>query len=593
MKLKKAMAFCLSAALLLTAIPVTAMAAPSVTLKSITWQDPENTVLSWNHLGGYTYEIYRADSPDGSYSQIGTSACGSYRDDTAVHPHEYYYKILPVDAAGRKGTFSAPMQAGTNPQPIDSVSVIMYHDFITEKDQKNGVVFGEYALSPADFEEDLKYLKNNGYTTITSDDLAEYLHGNKPLPAKAVILSIDDGTHGVYTNAWPLLKKYDMKADFNLIGENIDATWENLYSGGSRDEEEAPYCTWEELIEMHKSGHINLCSHTYGLHRYNLDGRIGASMMDGESEADFAAAVQADFKKVSSSLTGWTDVVPRTMAYPYSKRSAEGDRIILENTTFEILMAGQGARGTEGNYFVRGTDFDAQLTLMSRPCRMDGTPISVYLDRIVEKDSQNGVNIPKDTLTLSAEECKAIAAAYPAFRDVKETAWYAGSVYYSLVNGIMLGTSATTFSPDTPVNRGMTAALLHRMAGTPAVQRSPFSDTPAGQWYTAPALWAHENNILTASGNKFFPNETITREELALALYQYAGWLGLDRSAAADLNRFKDAGTLAAEAKDAMAWAVAVGIFGGNADGTLQPKGNVTRAQMTTILMNWNQKIAN
>ena len=198
----------------------------------------------------------------------------------------------------------------------------------------------------------------------------------------------------------------------NLIGENIDATWENLYTGGSRNGQEAPYCTWEELIEMHKSGNINLCSHSYGLHRYNRDGRIGAAMIDGESADDFAAVIRADYKKVSSSLTGWTDIIPRTLAYPYSKRSAEGDKVILENTTFEILMAGQGARGTEGNYFVRGTDFSSQLTLMSRPCRMEGTPISVYLDNITRKDGQNGVNTEKNHLTLSAAECKSIASAY-------------------------------------------------------------------------------------------------------------------------------------------------------------------------------------
>ena len=148
MKLKKIIASCLSASLLLTAVPTTAMAAPSVALESITWQDPENAVLSWKHFSGYTYEIYRADTSSGSYALIGTSNCGSYRDDTAVHPNKYYYKILPVDASGKKGTFSAPMQTGTNPQPVDSVFVIMYHDFITEADQQNGVVFGEYALSP-------------------------------------------------------------------------------------------------------------------------------------------------------------------------------------------------------------------------------------------------------------------------------------------------------------------------------------------------------------------------------------------------------------------------------------------------------------
>ena len=101
----------------------------------------------------------------------------------------------------------------------------MYHNFVSEADIKNGVEFEEYSILPKDFEEDLLWLKNNGYITITSDDLLRHLEGKKSIPHKAVIISIDDGSWGVYKNAWPLLKKYNMKADFNVIGAQIDATW--------------------------------------------------------------------------------------------------------------------------------------------------------------------------------------------------------------------------------------------------------------------------------------------------------------------------------------------------------------------------------
>lgn len=57
--------------------------------------------------------------------------------------------------------------------------------------------FEEYSLDPADFEADLQYFRDNGYTTITSEDLLAYINGEKPLPDKALIISIDDGTQGV------------------------------------------------------------------------------------------------------------------------------------------------------------------------------------------------------------------------------------------------------------------------------------------------------------------------------------------------------------------------------------------------------------
>lgn len=593
MKRKIILSFCLTAALLLVCFPQAALAAPSTaSLQSITWQDPHNTVLLWNAVPGYTYQVYRASSLNGSYTLLGTASCGSYRDDTASYPQAYFYKIQAVAPNGTQGELSAPMQAGTNPQKLDCVTVIMYHHFITEQDIKNGVKFNEYSISPEDFEEDLKYLKNNGYTTITSDDLAEYLHGRKPLPAKAILLSIDDGSEGVYTNAWPLLKKYRMKADLNVIGERIDEAWQTVRDGKTRVGEEAPYCTWNELKKMSASGEINLCSHTYGLHRYNRSGRVGAKKLDTETAEEYANVIKADFAKVTSSLTGWTHIVPRTMAYPYSRRSQVSDTVILENTTYEILMAGEGARGTQANYFVRGADFSSQLTLMSRPCRKNGTPLETYLADVQKVDHANGVNQPEDTLSLSDAECTAIAAQYPPFADVKATDWYSGSTYYTFVNGILLGTSATAFSPGKNVSRGMAATLLYRMAGSPAFTATvSFDDLPADKWITTPALWAATNGILPgAKNNAYCPDNEVSREEVAMSLYQFARYSGLDCTAKADLSSFYDADTISAEALPAMEWAVAEGIFKGNGNNTLSPLDNVTRGQMATILMNWNQK---
>lgn len=360
------------------------------------WQDPNNIVLLWNNSANCEYSIYRSNSASNDFEYIGRSLTGSFRDATVTYPNEYYYIIKEKNLKTQQVISPDPICAMVAPNEVDSVSVIMYHNFVSEADIENGIEFEEYSISPADFEQDLIWLKENGYVTITSAELLYALENKEPLPQKAVILSIDDGSWGVYTNAWPLLKKHGMKADFNVIGERIDDTWELLHSpsGETRDGESAPFCTWEELIEMQSSGEINLCSHTYGLHRYNKEKRVGMSMMENESPEEFAQVVKEDYNLVLSSLGGWTGIMPETVAYPYSKRSTLGDQIVLENTGYKILMAGEGARGTAGNYFVRGCDFSNQFTLMSRPCRMDGTPISVYLERIQEKDARNGVNIP-------------------------------------------------------------------------------------------------------------------------------------------------------------------------------------------------------
>lgn len=356
------------------------------------WQDPNNVVILWDKKDDCKYKVFRSVSEKGEYEYIGESDLSSYRDDTVEYPNTYFYKIEESNYFDESVNSSKAIQPKVAPEEISSVSVIMYHNFITEEDIKSGIEFEEYSISPETFEEDLIWLRDNGYTTITSAELLYYLEHKEPIPEKAVILSIDDGSWGVYTNAWPLLKKYNMKADFNVIGIQIDETWDTLNEGGTRSGLSAPYCTWEELAEMSQSGEINICSHTYGLHFYNSELRIGMSLMDGESSEDFAKVVKDDYDLAVKCINGWLGISPRTVAYPYSRRSELSDEIIFKNTGYQVLMAGEWARGTAGNYFVTECDFLNQLMLMSRPCRMDGTPISVYLENIELNDSENGVN---------------------------------------------------------------------------------------------------------------------------------------------------------------------------------------------------------
>ena len=589
---KKLFSLLLCTALALTLFPAAAFAADDWRVASATWQDPENVVLLWEAQEEYTYEIYRSDSRGGTYESIGSTAAGSFRDGNASWPEAPYYRVQSIAPDGTEGALSQPIQAGTNQQKLDKVTVIMYHNFIGKDDILNGWLFDEYSLHPAEFEADLQYLRQNGYTTITSADLLDYINGEKPLPAKAVILSIDDGTWGVYTNAFPLLQSYGMKADFNLIGENIDNTWQELYDGGTRDGQSAPYCVWEEILEMQASGAVNICSHTYGLHRYNSDGRVGTSMMDGERPEDFALVVQNDYALVCSSTGGWTGVTPTTMAYPYSRRSSESDEIILANTGYEILMGGNGARGTAANYFVRGADAESQLRIMSRPCRMEGHPIQEYLAEVDAEDQANGVNTAEDPFALSAEECTQIARYYSPYTDVSGSAWYAGAVYYAYVNALLTGTSRTEFSPSATVSRAMAATLLYRMAGEPAVSGSAgLTDVPEDAWYAQAARWAAENDILpNIESGVFAPNDAITREELVTALYRYALLRGLDLAddGGAAAAAFSDHAAVSPWAADAVNWATAADVLNGDGQGHLLPQGELTRAELATILQNWS-----
>ncbi len=152
-------------------------------IDSATWQDPQNVILQWQN-DGKTYEIHRSDKIDGEYIHMDNSDTGSYRDADAKYPNTYYYKLKDT----KSGQESAIIKSGENPQQIRSVYVIMYHHFVTELDIVKGTNFSEYTMMIDDFEEDLKWLRDNGFTTITSADFLKYLKGEISLPEKAIII---------------------------------------------------------------------------------------------------------------------------------------------------------------------------------------------------------------------------------------------------------------------------------------------------------------------------------------------------------------------------------------------------------------------
>lgn len=175
------------------------------------------------------------------------------------------------------------------------------------------------------------------------------------------------------------------------------------------------------------------------------------------------------------------------------------------------------------------------------------------------------------------------------FTDVHPDDWFYDHVMFVYGNGLMNGTSDTTFSPNAPITRAQVAVIFYRMAGSPAVTGdSPFSDVengPGTAWYYNAVLWAQQNGIVSGYGDGTFrPGTDITREQLAVIFYNYAKHKGYDVSAVNDLSGFTDAGDVSDWALPAMRWAVGSGIMGGYGDGILGPQGTATRAQVAAML---------
>lgn len=175
------------------------------------------------------------------------------------------------------------------------------------------------------------------------------------------------------------------------------------------------------------------------------------------------------------------------------------------------------------------------------------------------------------------------------FYDVAEGSWYYDAVAYVYDEGLMTGTSTTTFAPNTTTTRGMIVSVLYRQAGSPDLSDEdlgyPFEDVTPGAWYADAVYWARANGIVNGySDAAFGPNDEITREQMAAILYNYSKFAGEDVSARADLSAYDDASEIASWAEEALSWANAEGLITGMTTTTIAPKASATRAQVAAIL---------
>ena len=165
--------------------------------------------------------------------------------------------------------------------------------------------------------------------------------------------------------------------------------------------------------------------------------------------------------------------------------------------------------------------------------------------------------------------------------------WAEESADFTGARELFQGTAPNTFSPERPMTRAMLTTVLYRMDGTPAAGEAPFSDVENGSWCADGVAWAAENGIASGTGGGMFSAEhNITRQELAVMLWNYAKYDGIDVSIGEDTNilSFTDIDNAGEWAIPALQWACGAGILQGGTDGTLSPTDSATRAQVAAML---------
>ena len=212
------------------------------------------------------------------------------------------------------------------------------------------------------------------------------------------------------------------------------------------------------------------------------------------------------------------------------------------------------------------------------------------------QQNQTGGSTPGNstptTPSTSAETTDMPDAFDNPFADIDESAWYYEAVLYAYKNGIMQGVGNNLFEPNISLTRAMLVQMLYNLENQPDAETASFDDVATSAWYANAIAWAANNGIVSGVGNNLFaPDVKITREQMAVMLYNYCTYKGIELAAIRDTGSFADANTVSDWAAEAVQAMYRAGILSGKGEGIFDPTGTATRAEVAQMLMNFMEAI--
>ena len=268
--------------------------------------------------------------------------------------------VIPLTQNNKDMAKRADMQTPQSDNSSAKVPIIMYH-----KVSKNTAALGKFTISPQEFENDLKFLEKNGYTTVLIADLIDYVNGQRELPEKPVVLTFDDGNFSDFLYVYPLLKEYNMKAVFSIIGKPTDD-----YSEEGRTDITYPHLIWPQITLMIESGLIEIQNHSYDLHGAN-----GSYKLSKESAQQYKTRFRNDIYKMQVRTNQITGLSPTTFTYPLGKISKESYEVLSDLGFLSSLTCYEG-----NNVIIK--EQPQCLFLLNRCIRPHGKPVARVLGAI-------------------------------------------------------------------------------------------------------------------------------------------------------------------------------------------------------------------
>lgn len=282
------------------------------------------------------------------------------------------WHILAVLAALLTTFLLAAVGCQTRSHPVDAVKaeetpllILMYHGILPD----NSRALGDYVVAVSEFESDLRYLKDKGYTTVTMRAVIDHVKNGSALPSKAVVITFDDGYYNNYVYAYPLLQKYSCTMLLSPI-----AKWSDFYSEQPTVDERYTHVTWDHLREMRDSGVVEIANHSYDLHTLNL-GREGSAKKASETTAAYHNVLSADLERAQTRFFDELGAKPTTYTYPFGAVSNEALEV-LKTLGFEAALTCEEKRNIL-------TNDEACLYRLGRYKRPHGVSSAAFFQNIL------------------------------------------------------------------------------------------------------------------------------------------------------------------------------------------------------------------
>lgn len=241
---------------------------------------------------------------------VGSMIAARIAGDDSVYIPDDFGTYVTADTPS--SYFSEVLQATALPDETVShdVPVLMWHNLAEESS-------GDMTISVDTFRAQIEALHEAGFKTVSLQQLYDYVHFGTELPEKPIVLTFDDGYFSNYEYAFPILQEYDMQATIFAIGVSVG---KDTYK--DTDHAMTPHFGADEAREMVDSGLISVQSHTFDMHQWppfedgNAQVRETLLPFDGETDADYEAAVEADFAESRELLESITGQPVNALAFP-------------------------------------------------------------------------------------------------------------------------------------------------------------------------------------------------------------------------------------------------------------------------------------